>query len=401
MARFFPFGGIRYEATSVALDDVVAPPYDVVSPEDRARLVARSELNAVRLEIPDPEAGPDRYRQAASLWRQWRHDGVLVDDGEPSFYVYRMGFFDEDGRPRQTSGVIGALALSPPGVDVLPHEHTTVKDKTDRLELLRACRANLSPIWVLSPAQGLSELLEPTGPPLTRATDDEGAHHRLWRVTQPGVVAAVADALASEPVVLADGHHRYETALAYQEERRAATGGRPGAYDAVMAYAVELSDEQLTVRPVHRLLSGLGPDVDLVEALSAHFELSPDSGPGGGVGLPSRMAGGGGLGLVTQAGTWLMRPLPETLAAARPAVDSSLFDVALSSLPGHRVEHQSGLEPVLAAVRSGRAQAGVLLRPATVAQIGEVARGGERMPAKTTFFVPKIRTGMVFREVPG
>ena len=399
MPRFDPFPGIRYHADAGALDDLIAPPYDVVSAEDRDRLVGRSELNAARLEVPDPEAGDDRYRAAASLWRQWRRDGVLVADEEPCFYLYRMGFHDEAGRPRQTTGVLGALELSPPGQSVLPHEHTTAKDKTDRLELLRACRANLSPIWVLSPTQGLSDLLQPSGPPLARATDELGTHHRLWRVSQPGLVATISDAVAPSPVIVADGHHRYETALAYRDERRAATGGAAGAYDAVMAYVVELSDEQLAVRPIHRLLSGLDPAFDVARALSSHFELVPEADLDDG--LPARMAQSGALALVTPGGGWLMRPLPRTAAAARHSVDSSLLDVALSSLPDHTLRYQHGLTPVLDAVRSGQAQAGVLLRPATVAQIAEVATGGERMPPKTTFFEPKLRTGLVFREVPG
>ena len=225
MPRFDPFAGTRYGGDAGDLDDLVAPPYDVVTAEDRAALVARSELNAIRLEVPGEEGGRGRYQVAAALWEQWQRDGVLVTDDEASFYVYRMGFHDEQGRPRQTSGVIGALELAPPGEGVLPHEHTISKDRTDRLELLRACRANLSPIWVLSPAPGLSGLLEPTGPPVARATDEQGAHHRLWRVSGPGTVETIAEAVGSAPVVVADGYHRYGAAVAYREERRAATGG--------------------------------------------------------------------------------------------------------------------------------------------------------------------------------
>ncbi|MDQ3679127.1 MAG: DUF1015 domain-containing protein [Actinomycetota bacterium] len=399
MPRLDPFTASRYRPEAGHLDALIAPPYDVVTAEERARLVGRSEHNAARLEIPAEEEGRDRYLVAASLWQRWHDEGILAPDQEPSLYLYRMGFHDEDGRPQQTSGVMGALELSPPGQGVLPHEHTTAKDKSDRLALLRACRANLSPIWVLSPTAGLSSLLEPQGPPVARATDDQGVHHRLWALNQPAMVATIADAVASVPVVVADGHHRYETALAYQEERRAATSGAAGAYDAVLACVVELSQEQLAVRPIHRLLSGLGPGFDLAEALSAHFEVTAAGRAD--TGLPARMAGAGSLGLVTPAGAWLLRPRPETVAAAVHSVDSSLLDVALPGLPAHRLVYQHGLDTVLAAVTSGAAEAAILLRPATVAQIGEVARGGDRMPPKTTFFEPKLRTGMVFRAVPG
>lgn len=399
MPRLLPFPGIRYQAAHADLDALVAPPYDVVSPEERARLVQRSEYNAARVEMPAEEGGRDRYQVAAELWREWLRRSVLVPDPEPYLYLYRMGFHDEQGRPRQTTGVLGALELSGPGQDILPHEHTTAKDKTDRLSLLRACRANLSPIWVLSPARGLSSLLDPSGPPIARATDDEGVHHRLWRVSQAGVLDAICEALASEPVVIADGHHRYETALAYRDERRRANGGAGGAYDAVLAYAVELADDQLTVRPIHRLLSDLDPATDLVGALSSHFEVVAGAPPD--AGLPGHMAEAGALGLVTATGAWLLRPRPAVVAAAGHGVDSSVLDVALASLPPHRLAYQHGAADALEAVRAGAAQAAFLLRPPTVAQIAEVAGGGRRMPPKTTFFAPKLRTGLVFREVPG
>ncbi|MDP9070353.1 MAG: DUF1015 domain-containing protein [Actinomycetota bacterium] len=399
MPRLDPFPGVRYQTEDGYLDAVVSPPYDVISPTDRARLLERSEFNSVRIELPAEEDGLDRYQVAASLWEQWRAKEILVADPEPSFYLYRMGYHDGAGRPRQTTGVVGALELVAPGEGgILPHERTTPKDKADRLDLLRACRANLSPIWALSAAEGLSAVLEPSGPPDARATDDEGVHHRLWRVHQPALAEAIATTVATTPVVIADGHHRFETALAYRDERRAATGGAPGAYDAVMAFVVELSEEQLMVRPVHRLLSGLAEGLDLVEALSTHFEPAPAGPPA--ATLPARMAEAGALGLVTAGTSWLLRPRAEMLGAAQD-LDSSRLEIALATLADHTVVYQHGVDHVLAAVASGRAQAGVLLRPASVAQIAATGRGGERMPPKTTFFEPKPRTGMVFREVSG
>ena len=400
VARFLPFPGVRYDTPDGRLDNVLAPPYDVIGEEERQRLLARGEHNAVRIELPADAAGTDRYELASSLWTSWLAAGVLRVDEEDSFYVYRMGYRDDAGRPRQTTGVVGALELSTLDEgEVMPHEHTTPKARADRLDLLRACRANLSPIWVLSPTAGLSELCEAPGPPDARGTDDSGVHHRLWRVTQPGLVEAVSAAVAANPVIIADGHHRYETALAYRDERRAATGGAPGAYDAVMAWVVEASEDQLTVAPTHRLVSGLPEGFDVVLALAAFFDLEETGPPG--PDLPARMAEAHALALHTHGGTWLLRPTAATEEMAQHQLDSSRLDVALATLPPHRLAFHHGADEVVLDVASGRADAGIFLRPASVTQIAEVGRGAARMPAKTTFFTPKPRTGMVFRAVPG
>ena len=395
MPRFEPFAGVRYDTDRVDLDQVTAPPYDVIDEEGRQRLEARSPWNSVRVELSRDEAPRDRYQVARDHFEGWRAEGVLRADDEPSFYVVRMGFHDEQGRPRQTTGVIGALEVGEG--DVLPHERTMPKPKGDRLDLLRGCRANLSPIWGLSLADGLSGLFDLAGPPDARCTDELGVHHRLWRVSRPGVVATIADAVASTPVVIADGHHRYETARAYRDEQRAAHGGAAGPYDLVMAYVVELADEQLSVRAIHRLVGGLPDDLDLVAALEPFFDVVPAEGPDDT--LLARMLDAGALGLVTSAGRWLLRPRPETDAEAEHQLDSSRLAVALAALPGHELWFQHGWDNVVRAVDKGEAQAGVLLRPATVAQIAHTAHSGTRMPEKTTFFYPKPRTGLVFRRL--
>jgi uncharacterized protein (DUF1015 family) len=392
--RFEPFAGIRYDPDAVSLDQVVAPPYDVIGPEERQRLEDRSAHNVVRIDLPTDEPGRDKYTAAACHLDEWLAAHVLVADEEPAFYVYRMGYHDAAGRPRQTSGVIGALELSVPGEgDVLPHERTMSKPKDDRLNLMRSCRANLSPIWVLSLADGLSALSELPGPPDARCTDDEGVHHRLWRITQPGIVSAIADAVASAPVVIADGHHRYETALAYRDERRAAGAGT-GDHDLIMAYAVELADEQLTIHPIHRLLSGLPPDADLLAALSEAFEPF-DAGPPTDS-LPARMADAGALALVLPGQAWLLKPRhdPEPDHS-----DADRLDAILHSLPRHDLRYQHGADNVVTLVDKGEADAGILLRPVSVSQMEAAARVGRRLPEKTTFFYPKPVTGLVLRRL--
>jgi len=298
---------------------------------------------------------------------------------------------------RHTTGVIGALELSRPGEgDILPHEFTTPKAKSDRLDLLRSTTANLSPVWGLSPATGLTELLECTDEPLARFEAD-GVLHTVWRIADPSRVAAIAAAVASQPIVIADGHHRYETSLAYRDERRdAASDGSAGGAEAVMCFVVELVDDELGVGPIHRLLSGLPEDLDLLAALEPFFSLEPFEITGSGTIRHLQQAGA--LALVTEDGAWLLHPRPEAMADARD-LDSSRLDVALAALEGVSVVYQHGVDHVRTAVAKGDAQAGVLLRPVTVGQILEIAHGGERMPPKSTFFFPKPRTGLVFRDL--
>jgi uncharacterized protein (DUF1015 family) len=388
--RFEPFRGLRYNLDRVDIGDVTAPPYDVLDDDDRAALLARHPDNIVGVDLPRSDHG-DPYESAAAQLEAWRHDSVLVEDPEPCFFVYRMDFTDEAGVARHTTGVIGALELSPPGEGgILPHEHTTPKAKSDRLQLLRATGIQLSPIWGLSPAAGLSDLLEPGRPPVASWADLDGVTHSLWVDDEPAHQREVS----TEPIVIADGHHRYETSLTYRDEQRVAQGSGP--YELVMTLVVELADDELTVLPIHRLIAGLPSGFDIVGALTPFFETSPvdlvDAS------ISARMTADGALALVTRTGNWLLTPKPEALASARD-LDSSRLDVALASLPPHELTFQHGLDHVVAKVDKGEADAGVLLRPATVAQIVDIAHGGERMPPKTTFFHPKPRTGVVLRPV--
>jgi len=398
MPRFEPFPGVRYDNARVSLDDVVAPPYDVIDAQEREALGARSPWNVVHVDLAHPSDAGDRYQTARCRFDEWLEAGILATDAEAGFYVYKMGFRDDDGNQRQTSGVIGALGLMPPGEGgVLPHEHTMKKPKDDRLNLMRACRANLSPIWGLSLAAGLSQLCEVTGPPLARCTDADGVHHRLWRVTQPGVVGAITDTVASASVVIADGHHRYETALAWQEEVRADSGDRGGDHDLVLAYLVELAPEQLSVGPIHRAVSGLPADFDPVAALNGEFDLTDGGAPD--PGLPGRMTSAGAFGLMAHGRVWLARPAAGNGQAGGKEPDAALLQRVLAGWPDHTTEYLHRVTDVVAAVDSGRAQVGLVLRPPTVDQIAETARAGARMPPKTTFFRPKPRTGMVLRRL--
>jgi uncharacterized protein (DUF1015 family) len=395
--RFEPFPGIRFAADAVTLADVVAPPYDVIDPARRAQLAARHPYNAVHIDLPVGDAHRSPYAVACALYQQWKAEGVLVTDARPAFYTYRMSTDGAGGPSRHTLGVIGALELSRPGEgDVLPHEHTTPKAKSDRLEMLRSCRANLSAIWGLSPAAGLTELLTPSTP-LGTWTGSDGTRHELGRIDDPERIAAIRARVAAAPIVIADGHHRYETSVAYRDERRAASAdGRAGPAELAMTFVVELVEDELTVLPIHRLLAGLPDGFDLEAALEPFFEIRPVAAID--ATIAARMAEAGALCLVLPDGARLLVPRPATIAGTRD-LDSSRLDLALAGLPAHQLSFQHGVDNVMARVRDGEANAGVLLRPVRVAQIAAIAEGGERMPPKSTYFHPKPSTGAVFRDL--
>jgi uncharacterized protein (DUF1015 family) len=392
---FRPFPGIRYDLARVTLGDVVSPPYDVIDEAQRTQLAARSPYNAVRVDLPADEDGEDPYALAHRLFSRWQAEGVLVRDRQPTFTVYRMSYADDAGVDRHTTGVIGALDLRPSGAEILPHEQTTPKARSDRLELLRACRANLSAIWGLSLAKGLTDLLPIDAEPVADVDDGEGVRHTIWIVDEPDVNDAIADAVTVRPVVIADGHHRYETCLTYLSERERSEGQAGGAA-ATLAYVVELVEDELTVRAIHRLIDGLPARFDLVAALEPWFEA--DGPPPAGVPVTAAMMEAGALCAVLPTGEVMLRPRPDALADTRD-LDSARLDKALAALPAHELTFQHGPDNVRRAVASRQAQAGVLLRPASVAQIEATAHGGERMPPKTTFFHPKPKTGLVFRDL--
>ena len=385
MPSFGPFPGIRYATDDLAR--VTAPPYDVIDAAQRAALAAQDPTNVVRIDLPVD--GTEPYAEAGATFRRWIADGTLVTD-DPSLYLYRMIFTDEDGHERHTLGVLGALGLEPPGEgDVLPHEHTTPKAKSDRLQLLRATEANLSPIWGLSLATNLSKLLDTdVAEPIGAWHDEDGVSHELWRVSDHEDIAAICAAVASSPVVIADGHHRYETSLAFAAERPDLDAAR-----ATLCFVVELVEDQITVQPIHRLIAGLPDGTDVAAALSSSFEVEPTTDQPDGHSVTT-LVESGRLGLVTPDGFAYLRPRhPDD------RIDSALVAEAFDALPAHELTYQHGVAQSVAAVREGRADAAVLLRPVSVAQIQHVAHAREKMQPKSTFFSPKLRTGTVFRPL--
>jgi uncharacterized protein (DUF1015 family) len=408
MPSFTPFRAYRY-APGTDFDAVIAPPYDVLSDQDIATLKARHPHNITHIDVPAggdlsrpgsafaPAPGQDPYGQAAAKLRDWVARGVLVQDRTPSYTVSRIAFRDQTGRERELVGVLGGLEVVDEGAGgVLPHERTTPKAVSDRLDLTRATSANLSPVWGLSLASGLTEALAAPGEPVGQV-DQDGAVHRVERISDPDRVAAIGAILADDDVLIADGHHRYAISRTYRDEIRAATGRSDTAAEQTLAFVGELTPEQLSIEAIHRLYSGVGWS-ELESALAAVFDFAP-LGQATGETL-EQMVADGRLVLLQPEGQarWLI-PKPGAFTGVR-ALDGAYLEHALAPLaqsPGAplQVSYQHGLGEMLEAVKT--AVAGVLIRPTSLAEIRRTAREGLLMPPKSTFFTPKLRTGFVIR----
>ena len=394
MPRFEPFQALRYRR-NVDLHDVCSPPYDVLSDADRLALATQHANNIVLIDMPVSATG-NAYEHAATVLKQWMSDGVMVRDEAPSFTLYRMRFTDSTGKPRNVVGVIGALEVVDEGAGgVLPHERTTPKAKTDRLELTRATDANLSPVWGLSLAAGLSTLLTEPAELLGELTDDLGVVHSVERVTDDARIAAISAAIAAHPVVIADGHHRYAISRTYRDETRERTNRTTTGAELTLTYINELIDEQLSVAAIHRLYEGITYK-QLAAALSPFFTIN-DADPVGETTL-SQMNERGSLCLVAKTGrTHWLTPIAEKFAGVRN-LDSAYLEHALSSVQ-HEVRYQHGVSEVQRELQTSDATAAILIRPVSVAEIQRTANEGLLMPPKSTFFTPKLRTGFVLREM--
>lgn len=390
MPGFVPFPALRYAAQD-DLESLIAPPYDVLSDEDAEAYRGRSAHNIVHIDVP---SGDDRYARAGRLLRDWVSAGVLVADRDPTFTIYRLRFTDDGGAPRDIAGVIGGLEVVDDGAGgVLPHERTTPKASTDRLDLTRTTQANLSPVWGLSLADGLAKLLADPGEPIGRVVDD-GVEHVVERVADSERIAMISKLVGSDDVLIADGHHRYGVGRIYRDEVRAATGRTDTAAEQTLAFVNELVADQLSVAAIHRLYSKISAD-DLQAALGRRFRLTAIPAP-----TPETLAamdGDGFLVLITDRSAWRLDPLPGAFDGVR-ALDGAWLEAALDDVP-HEVAYQHGLDEVTAAVRDGRADAAVLIRPVSVAEIHRTAREGLLMPPKSTFFTPKLKTGLTLRPL--
>ena len=395
MAVVTAFRAVRYDPAHVGdLGAVVAPPYDVISTAQQDALYARSPWNVVRLILPRE---PERAEAAAATLRAWMAAGVLAVDAEPALYFYSQEFSLPDGSRHRRDGVLCRLGLEEFSSGVVrPHERTFPGPKKDRLALLRATGAYLSPIFGLyaRPGERLRDVAGIAGAPLVEIAEEHGERHRLWRVTDPAAVARVTSMLAPETIFIADGHHRYETGLAYRRERGAAGP------DSILACISNMEEEGLVVLPTHRLVRvPLRLEPGAFEArLREGFAVEA---LGAGAARPE-----GAIDVVLPDRRLRVRPREATrtrLADLPPSVRA--LDVAV--LHGAILAPILGIEPgqleftrddaeALEAVASGRSTAAFLLNPPSVAAVRAVCLAGELMPEKSTYFYPKLASGLVF-----
>jgi uncharacterized protein (DUF1015 family) len=426
MADVGPFKALHYDLGKVgSLDAVAAPPYDVIDAAGRARLLQRSPHNAVAIDLPkpfdpaDPASDPsgDPYAEAARTIDAWLADGTLVADEEPSIWALTQDYAAPDGSGHSRHAILARVRVEDyESGTVRPHERTHPGPLQDRLELTRATGLNLSPIFSLSTADAWP-LVEPAlgAAPWGEATDESGTVNRVWQVTDPAVHAAVGERLAGAELLIADGHHRYETARAYRDE----VGGE-GPHNYTLMALTGLDDPGLTVFPTHRLLSGLAADPERQRRLGAGLrELFEVSEVGREEIDPAGEDGVGVFGLYDdfhkQAYRLRLKDTaeldrrlegrPESYRRLDSAILETLVLKGLAGMSDEDIDERRDLEyaksvaDALAMVDGGDFDVAFIQRPVPVEQVKAVAETDANMPPKSTYFFPKVMTGFAFNPV--
>ena len=405
---------LRFDAARVGgLSQVLAPPYDVISESEAADLRRRHERNVVRLTNPEG-LGEERYAKAAETLRAWIADGTLARDERPAAYLHRHRF-RADGVEHQRTGLWLLLRLTPFGAGaVMPHEKTMGGPKADRLALMRACRAQLSPIFLISSdsGRGFAESLGRlgVGEPQERAEFPVGESHEIWRIEERGALEAIGAGLGGAVYLIADGHHRYETALAYRDElivTGAPATGR-NAHEFVLAYVVPESDPGLLLLPTHRVMRGAVDWESALEGLGSGYRVrelaEAELGPA--LAELEERAGQAGFMLLSRGepGGRLVRF--EAVEPAEEIASVVLHERLLEGVLGIGAEEQAQRitylrdpRQAVERVRSGVADAAALLAAPGVEQVREAAAAGRRLPPKTTYFWPKVPTGIALHLI--
>ena len=413
-----------YDPARVDLAQVVAPPYDVISPKDQQRYYEQDPHNVVRLiagEVrPTDSAEDNKYLRAARFFEEWLRDGILRREHEPAIHVYRHEFVDPtSGQALMRQGMLGVVQLEPFGDGILPHERTHARAKADRLSLTRAVRANLSPIFCLydDPRQQVAGILESQieAPRLAIETQD-GDRHQIWSIHTHEAFQELAKVLAATRLYVADGHHRYETALNFRNKMRAEYPEAPpdAAFNFVLMLLVDVADPGLVILPTHRFVHDVAgfDGEDLIGRLQSRFAVTKY---GDREGLLEALNGGSDghrLGVAISSGQFTVEIPRHPTADPASGLDVSVLHreillgalgLAEAALEEERyVGYSRDLEAVLERVDTGAAQAAFLLRPPAVSDVVAVAGAGQVMPQKSTYFFPKPASGIVFNPLdPG
>ncbi|NTW09939.1 MAG: DUF1015 domain-containing protein [Chlorobiaceae bacterium] len=423
MPEIRPFKGLRYNPeTAGDMADLICPPYDVIPPSMQEELYGSSPYNSIKLELP-MEADP--YAAAAQRLTRWLQEGILAEETEPALYPYSQTFTDHEGQTHTRSGFFAALRLHEFAErKVLPHEKTLSGPKADRLNLFRTTKTNISAIFGLyADAEGIADSLvsgyTSAHEPVVDAVF-QGIRNRLWRLADPELVEAVQQAITDKSVYIADGHHRYETGLNYRRERASANPGHTGEepYNFILAYLNNIHDRGLVVFPIHRLVHSVeGYDAAAFRRrLEEHFSVTELEGRAALKAYLDAASSSYAYGIVT-AGTVLGITLRDDPAGLLDSGISSalrqlglvvLHEVVLNRVLGigqEALAQQTNIiyvkddAEVFGSVADGRAQLGIVVKPATVGQVLAVSESGGVMPQKSTFFYPKIMTGLVFKPL--
>lgn len=386
---FAPFRGSLFDPDLVTdIPQATCPPYDVINSADELRYRESSDHNLVKLLLAGP--GDATYNEAARLLKSWRLDGSLRTDPDPRFYLYRIEYTDETGAQQVAAGVIGALALLPLGGRILPHEETMPKTKADRLAVLTATGANLDLIIALTSSPDFARLLEAPGP-VRLSFEVEGVHHSLFDIVDPDSIATISAVVGSHPVAIADGHHRYATGLEYQ----AAQSGT-GPWDSIMAFLVPAQGSGLTIGPTHRVF----PQAAVQPSrLTDRFEIEPSAAtaplePGSIVLVPGAGHHQGPVRLTPRPAR--LSQLPGPWQQASPAVARELL-YELLDVTESDASYFADPQQALAAGAAHSEGAVALMATVSEEAISAATEAGLRFPQKSTFFVPKPRSGLVVR----
>ncbi|NUQ81373.1 MAG: DUF1015 domain-containing protein [Bacteroidetes bacterium] len=428
MAIVQPFRGVVYNPIRVDYEAITCPPYDVVNPTLHQSLYDRHPQNAIRLELPMEE---NRYDIAAERWTQWRQQQVLLTDERPAIYLYDQTFTTKDGKEVTRKGFIARLKTEPFSAQVvMPHERTLPKAKSDRLNLFRKTAANFSPIFVLyrDPSLSLDEWMSETRDdlPFMEVVDYQGTTNRIWRLKNAAVLDRIQAYFTDQKLYIADGHHRYETALAYAEERASANPAHTGseAYNFVMAYFTNMDDPDLVVYPTHRLVHSLPVPVitslaGRLEEAFAVYEFGSENDLKGFI----RQRKTGRFGLVQPAKGETLRfsglefrgdfshfedqNLPTDLKELDVSVLHQIILRKYLGITQEAQDMQTNLiyskdwDESVGMIRNGKAEMAFLMNPTPVSSVVNVCNSGHVMPQKSTFFYPKVITGIVFHDLNG